>query len=222
MTAASCAAAMRNISSARSVPVRFKMFAPASNADRATAGRYVSTETRISAARSARITGTHFAVWISAPDRAACARVDSAPRSMMAAPWACKSWPRRIAASELRHTLSRYHESGDRLMTPMMAGCELKEKGRPQMENSFTCARAAARFFSNRPASSSRFSTGEIVNGQWKIAKEMARPARVERATHCLEGSCSIQLSYGRSEEVFRTLQHQGQAPLLKFEAVRA
>jgi hypothetical protein len=26
----------------------------------------------------------------------------------------------------------------------------------------------------------------------------MARPARIERATLCLEGRCSIQLSYGR------------------------
>jgi hypothetical protein len=26
----------------------------------------------------------------------------------------------------------------------------------------------------------------------------MARPARIELTTHCLEGSCSIQLSYGR------------------------
>lgn len=29
--------------------------------------------------------------------------------------------------------------------------------------------------------------------------EEMARPARFERATSCLEGSCSIHLSYGRS-----------------------
>ncbi len=42
----------------------------------------------------------------------------------------------------------------------------------------------------------------------------MARPARVERATHCLEGSCSIQLSYGRSGQVFRTLPPHGQARL--------
>jgi hypothetical protein len=26
----------------------------------------------------------------------------------------------------------------------------------------------------------------------------MARPAGIEPTTHCLEGSCSIQLSYGR------------------------
>jgi hypothetical protein len=29
----------------------------------------------------------------------------------------------------------------------------------------------------------------------------MARPARIELTTHCLEGSCSIQLSYGRNLE---------------------
>jgi hypothetical protein len=27
----------------------------------------------------------------------------------------------------------------------------------------------------------------------------MARPAGIEPTTHCLEGSCSIQLSYGRA-----------------------
>jgi hypothetical protein len=33
----------------------------------------------------------------------------------------------------------------------------------------------------------------------------MARPARIELTTHCLEGSCSIQLSYGRpNSEEFR------------------
>ena len=29
---------------------------------------------------------------------------------------------------------------------------------------------------------------------------KLARPARVERATLCLEGRCSIHLSYGRSQ----------------------
>ena len=189
------------------------MLAPASSAARVTAGRYVSTDTRIWAARSAWITGKNFAVWFASSALEACARVDSAPRSMIAAPWAHRTWPRRTAASVLRHTLSRYHESADKLMTPMMAGWELKEKCRPPMENSFTCARAAARFFSSRLAISSRFSTaGQIVNRQSKIANEMARPARIERATHCLEGSCSIQLSYGRSGQVFRTLPPQGQA----------
>lgn len=31
-------------------------------------------------------------------------------------------------------------------------------------------------------------------------AKDMARPAGLEPAAYCLEGSCSIQLSYGRSK----------------------
>ncbi len=30
---------------------------------------------------------------------------------------------------------------------------------------------------------------------------EVVRPARLERATLCLEGRCSIQLSYGRIEQ---------------------
>src|SRR2546425_6002237 len=85
------------------------------------------------------------------------------------------------------------------------------------MENSLTCALAEARFFSNSSASSSRFSmAGEILKRPLQIAKEMARPARVERATHCLEGSCSIQLSYGRSGQLFRTLPPQGQARLVR------
>jgi hypothetical protein len=28
----------------------------------------------------------------------------------------------------------------------------------------------------------------------------MVRPAGIEPTTHCLEGSCSIQLSYGRNQ----------------------
>jgi hypothetical protein len=32
-----------------------------------------------------------------------------------------------------------------------------------------------------------------------KVLKRLARPARFERATLCLEGRCSIQLSYGRA-----------------------
>ena len=36
----------------------------------------------------------------------------------------------------------------------------------------------------------------------------MARPARFERATLCLEGRCSIQLSYGRSLPNLSQLTH--------------
>jgi|SRR5450631_1524041 hypothetical protein len=34
-----------------------------------------------------------------------------------------------------------------------------------------------------------------MANRKWKVA----RPARFERTTACLEGRCSIQLSYGRN-----------------------
>ena len=34
----------------------------------------------------------------------------------------------------------------------------------------------------------------------------MARPAGIEPTTHCLEGSCSIQLSYGRNLFIFNYL----------------
>ncbi len=40
----------------------------------------------------------------------------------------------------------------------------------------------------------------------------MVRPARLERATYCLEGSCSIQLSYGR---IFVTLWCEQQCAIL-------
>lgn len=36
----------------------------------------------------------------------------------------------------------------------------------------------------------------------------MARPPGLEPGTLCLEGSCSIQLSYGRIGHVFRTISH--------------
>ena len=37
--------------------------------------------------------------------------------------------------------------------------------------------------------------------GGIKIEKGMVRPARFERTTACLEGRCSIQLSYGRNHD---------------------
>src|SRR5438552_882228 len=71
---------------------------------------------------------------------------------MISAPWACNTFPRLIALSLVRQTLSRYHESGERLITPMMAGRELNSKRRPPIENSFTRALAASWFFSNSSA----------------------------------------------------------------------
>ena len=52
----------------------------------------------------------------------------------------------------------------------------------------------------------------------------MARPARVERATLCLEGRCSIQLSYGRNggnlnERAGETQEQQHGVPLELFPA---
>src|SRR6185369_9844685 len=35
----------------------------------------------------------------------------------------------------------------------------------------------------------------------------MARPPRLERGTLCLEGRCSIQLSYGRTKLMFKNLR---------------
>jgi hypothetical protein len=39
----------------------------------------------------------------------------------------------------------------------------------------------------------------EAAQGIETQASEMARPPRLERGTLCLEGRCSIQLSYGRT-----------------------
>jgi hypothetical protein len=38
-------------------------------------------------------------------------------------------------------------------------------------------------------------------------ASEVARPPRLERGTLCLEGRCSIQLSYGRNLLIYSTLR---------------
>ena len=38
---------------------------------------------------------------------------------------------------------------------------------------------------------------------------EMARPPRLERGTLCLEGRCSIQLSYGRTMDHQRRMSHE-------------
>src|SRR2546423_1871243 len=57
---------------------------------------------------------------------------------MIAAPCSCRVRPRRTAPSTLRQTLSRYHESGERLITPISEGRELNAKWRPLIENSLT------------------------------------------------------------------------------------
>ena len=159
MTAASYTATILKISFEPAVPVRFKMFAPASRQARVTLGEYVSTETRIFSERNFFMTGISFEFCAKSFMRAACTSVDSAPRSIMSAPCAERIFPRRTAASAVRQTLSRYQESGERLTTPMMAGCELKLNFLPPMENSFTHADAAARFLSSSSESCLRLNT---------------------------------------------------------------
>src|SRR6266516_518217 len=101
--------------------------------------------------------GSSFAFCPWSSNRAACARLDSAPTSITSAPWALSTLARCIPASADRQTLSRYHESADRLITPMTAGRELKEKSLPPMLNSLTRAEAAARCSSTKAARSSSF-----------------------------------------------------------------
>src|SRR2546430_9161006 len=80
---------------------------------------------------------------------------------MMSAPCACSILPRRIAVSVVRQTLSRYQESGERLMTPIIEGWELKRKGLPPIENSFTRALAESRYRSTSSANCSSCSIAE-------------------------------------------------------------
>src|SRR4051794_32287914 len=79
---------------------------------------------------------------------------------MKSAPCASRTLPRRTALLVFRQTLSRYHESGDKLITPIIAVRELKSKWRPPMENALTRAFAASRFLSS---SSPRYSSVNIL-----------------------------------------------------------
>ena len=47
---------------------------------------------------------------------------------------------------------------------------------------------------------------GKIPGALEGQARQMARPAGIEPTTHCLEGSCSIQLSYGRKSFIINML----------------
>src|ERR1700722_8490014 len=79
-----------------------------------------------------------------------------------------------MALSADRQTLSRYHESGERLTTPMMAGVELKAKKLRPMENSRTFALAAARWVFNNPANCSRDNISVRVTSAGRIAGRVA------------------------------------------------
>src|ERR1043166_404846 len=98
-------------------------------------------ETRMFRWRSAFTTGSSFEFCNTASARAAWASVDSAPTSMIDAPCACITFARSIAASAERQTLSRYHESAERLITPRSAGRELKTNRVPPISNSVTRTR---------------------------------------------------------------------------------
>src|SRR5690242_14169088 len=79
---------------------------------------------------------------------------------MIWAPCARMVLARWTAVSVLRQTLSRYHESADKLITPMIAGLELNANGWLPMENSRTRTDAAVRFFSSKSARYSSVSMG--------------------------------------------------------------
>src|SRR5260221_5278722 len=118
-----------------------------------------------------------------------------------------------MAWSIERQTLSLYQESGERLITPMMADWELNGKNRPSRANSRTRAWAASRCFSHNCVRSSSVNMVESIRPE----DDMVRPAGIEPTTHCLEGSCSIQLSYERihcSTLLFRTVPPSRQVEL--------
>src|SRR5687768_6278239 len=92
--------------------------------------------------------------------------------SIISAPCAERTLPRAIALSAVRQTLSRYHESAERLTTPITAERELKAKVFPPTENSFTLALAASRFFSSNSANVSSVS---IASKVWEKTSEESR-----------------------------------------------
>jgi hypothetical protein len=53
-----------------------------------------------------------------------------------------------------------------------------------------------AAFYHSLPGGDLFSEAAEVIETQ---ASGMARPPRLERGTLCLEGRCSIQLSYGRT-----------------------
>src|SRR5688572_14740188 len=68
-----------------------------------------------------------------------------------------------MAASAVRQTLSRYHESGERLITPMTAGSELNRNTLSPMENSLTLAFAASGCLPKRSPNCSIVNIGRKV-----------------------------------------------------------
>ena len=68
------------------------------------------------------------------------------------------------------------------------------------MVNSLTRAAMAVRFCSSRTAEFFQVEHGAKRKCETEIRnEEVVRPPRLERGTLCLEGRCSIQLSYGRN-----------------------
>ena len=46
----------------------------------------------------------------------------------------------------------------------------------------------------------------------WRAIRSLARPSRLERLTHSLEGCCSIHLSYGRKSREEIALHYYSEA----------
>src|SRR5579864_113591 len=81
----------------------------------------------------------------------------------MLAPCERNTRPRRMALAGVRHTLSRYHESGERLMTPMIEGSELNGKCLPLRVNSLTLEFRLERCASTSVARFSRVNIGRTL-----------------------------------------------------------
>src|SRR5262249_43976012 len=59
------------------------------------------------------------------------------------------------------------------------------------------------------------YSEFKYSNGLIGNARELARPPRLERRTLCLEGRCSIQLSYGRYQTDYANFNQSHQPHLM-------
>jgi uncharacterized membrane protein (UPF0127 family) len=142
--------------------------------------------------------------------RAAWASVDSAPISTMSAPCAASTFPALDR---------RFRRQADAFAIPRIGGeIDDAHDGGLRVEIEFFAAdgkflhargRGGAVFFQKfGKMFKLEFKPCLVLNCVCRIGEqakartptEMARPARFERTTACLEGRCSIQLSYGRGQ----------------------
>src|SRR6266852_624873 len=104
-----------------------------------------------------------------------------------------------MALSAVRHTLSLYHESGERLITPMIAGSELNLNSVPPRLNSLTRALAAA---SCSSSNSARCSSLSICWGRYHPKLRATSPDPVGGAIVLFDQALAEQRSQRRIHPV--------------------